>query len=126
MDTNQKQSFRNSVTLGEQIENGVSKWLIKQGLTLITSRFRTKEGEIDLIMQEGDCLVFVEVRYRKVGNYGNALETIDHRKCQKIIKTAQYYLQQNGYQAVDCRFDAVVITGKRFEWIKNAFDLDCY
>ena len=121
MGTDQEQSFRNSTIKGEQVEKIVSNWLIKQGLFLVESRFRIFEGEIDLIMREHDILVFIEVRYRKNGFYGSALESINHTKCQKIIKTAQYYLQQTGWMG-ECRFDVVVITGRHCEWIKDAFD----
>src|SRR5690606_129661 len=82
---------------------------------------------LDLVMLDGDTVVFVEVRYRRYRAWGGALESVDLRKRQKLIKAAQLFLQQESRLAKHpCRFDVIAIgqTGKEQEpnWIRNAFD----
>ena len=85
--------------------------------------YRCRRGEIDLIMQDNDSLVFVEVRYRKNNDFGGALESITRKKQQKIQTTALHYMQN--HQDMSARFDVIAITGtgrkQDVEWIKNAF-----
>jgi putative endonuclease len=89
--------------------------------------FRTKYGEIDLVMQAGECLIFVEVRYRKNMKFGSAEETITAKKCQRLSLTAQGYLLDKGYDSnTAVRFDAVAITASKdahlnctINWIQN-------
>lgn len=112
---------------GDWAEKVALEYLQKQGLTLIRQNYRTRRGEIDLIMQDNDITAFIEVRYRSASNYANAVESIDHRKCERIIKTCQHYLLSCRRPAnVSCRFDIITVTGERerpqIGWIKNAFE----
>jgi putative endonuclease len=108
---------------GLQAEQWAAQHLQQQGLTLIAQNYRSRFGEIDLIMQDGKVLVFIEVRLRKNSDFGGAAASIDQRKQQRIILTAQHYLATLK-QLPPCRFDAVLInkTDKKFEWLKNAFE----
>jgi len=77
-------------------------------------------------MQDGKTIVFVEVRYRSRSDFGSAAESIDSRKQQRLVVTAQHYLQTQPLLAgCDCRFDVVLIRGDArqpsVEWIRNAF-----
>ena len=101
--------------------------LRKHGLTLETANFRRRGGEIDLVMRDGDTVVFVEVRYRRSSAYGDGAESIDPRKRARIVATAQRYLQAYPLAAAGpCRFDVVSVSaqGNRQEvrWIPNAFE----
>ncbi len=107
---------------GDQAETRARRYLEKQGLQLVTSNFRCNSGEIDLIMRHGNHLVFVEVRCRASNHYGDAAETVGFRKQRKLIRTAQYYLQQNRIDR-PCRFDVVALTAGRLDWIPDAFTL---
>ena len=96
-----------------------------QGLRLLERNFRSRGGEIDLIMQQGDTLVFVEVRFRQSSDYGSPAETVTAAKQQRLINTASHYLQRRGRE-LPCRFDIVAITGarqERIEWFQDAFRL---
>ncbi|RYY74141.1 MAG: YraN family protein [Gammaproteobacteria bacterium] len=108
---------------GAMAEDHAEIFLKQQGLVIVAKNYRCKSGEIDLIMQHADTLVFVEVRLRTHQAFAGAAESVTIRKQQKIIKTAQYYLQQ--YQLTDkanCRFDVVAFGENGTpEWIKNAF-----
>lgn len=94
-----------------------------QGLKLITSNYRSRFGEIDLIMQDGESLVFIEVWLRKSKAFGGADESIAASKQHKIVITAEYDLQQHGSQ--ECRFDAIFMNkadAQNITWIKNAIE----
>ncbi len=110
--------------IGTAMELKALNFLRKQGLELLQRNFNTRMGEIDLIMTDQDTLVFIEVRYRQNQNYGSALESVNFTKQQKLIKTAQYFLQtQKHYQKLHCRFDVIAFSkdNNRPEWIRSAF-----
>ena len=113
--------------LGKESEMNVCKFLEKNGLTLIEQNFRCLSGEIDLIMKDNQCIVFIEVRTRFSSQFGSAIESITKNKQKKIIKTAVFYLQKRRwFDKVNCRFDIVGVAGDQFEWIPNAFDAGYY
>ena len=109
---------------GAQAEQWAAQYLQQQGLKLVVPNYRSRFGEIDLIMQEGTTLVFVEVRLRRNADFGGAAASIDRHKQQRIIRTAQHYLA-NLARIPPCRFDAVLledVKGERVQWLKNAFE----
>ena len=110
-------------TIGHQGEYNASQFLQSHGLILIEQNYRCQLGEIDLIMQEKQRLVFVEVRLRHNPDYGHSIETISPYKKRKIIGTAKHYLLQHDlYDKIDCRFDVVGLEpDNQLIWIKNAF-----
>ena len=108
---------------GEEAEQQALDYLNRRGLKLIERNYRCKAGEIDLIMQERDALIFVEVRYRQSRDFGSALESVTPRKQRKLLAAANQYLQAK-QKDQPCRFDVVALNGSghpRMEWIKNAF-----
>lgn len=112
--------------IGLRIEGIACEFLIRHGLMLIHKNFRSPYGEIDLIMQEHNTLVFVEVRYRKNGSYGQSVETISPAKKRRLIQTAFFYLkEQRHLKQASCRFDLIGFDHKqRSTWIKNAFAVE--
>ncbi len=122
----------NSIALGATAELQAEAFLHQQGLVTRMRNYRCKLGEIDLIMLHKNTgaadatLVFVEVRLRTNKRFAPALETVDYRKQQKIIKTAMRFLQeQKLYDKVRCRFDVIALdqtgTAPPIQWIQNAF-----
>jgi len=116
--------------IGQLNEKISSQYLRRQGLRFITKNFHSRQGEIDLIMQDNDTLVFIEVKYRRNNNFGGAIAAISHIKKQKIRQTAKFYLQQHGLNAYNtpCRFDVVTLQGDnnthstpQITWLKNTF-----
>lgn len=108
--------------IGAVAEDRAAEFLQAQGLRLLQRNFRCRLGEIDLIMQDGAELVFVEVRWRSSPGYGSAVETIGPRKRQRVIRAAGLYLQR--YPAAargSCRFDVVALDGPRLQWLRGAF-----
>ncbi len=115
-----------SIKQGLVAEAYAKDYLVQQGLQWIESNFRCPCGEIDLIMRDGDYLVFTEVRARKSARYGNALESIHGGKQKKLVKTASLYLLMKYKKSTPpSRFDVVTFDGipPRVQWIKNAFSL---
>ncbi|MDX1901460.1 MAG: YraN family protein [Gammaproteobacteria bacterium] len=109
---------------GNDAEQFACDYLQTKGLILIDKNWRYYTGEIDLIMNHDDDIVFVEVRSRSKTTHGNPIETISKQKQHKIIKTALFFLQRNNWMERNCRFDVISITHGKLEWIKNAFTLD--
>lgn len=112
---------------GSKAECIARDYLLSQGLQWRASNFRSRVGEIDLIMQDGREVVFVEVRARRSTAYGGAVESITYAKRQKIIKTAMLYLQQYKlYDRYVGRFDVLALQGQppTIHWIKHAFEMD--
>ena len=109
---------------GEQAEQWACDYLLQQGLLLIEKNYRCKRGEIDLVMQHQNSLVFVEVRYRKSQQFGGALESVTAAKQHKLRLTAEHYLQHKAHNTFS-RFDVIGISGiapqPQINWIQNAF-----
>jgi putative endonuclease len=84
----------------------------------------TPYGEIDILAQDVDALVFCEVKYRRTERCGNPLEAVDLRKQKKISKAALYYYSKHGFaEEAPCRFDVVAVSGDgKIEHIRNAFN----
>ncbi len=112
---------------GQWAEKRAEEHLRDHGLKLIMRNYHCRHGEIDLIMQEQNTLIFVEVRYRQKNHYGGALESIDHRKQTKLHATAMHYLQKHDpHSQFACRFDAMILeqqssSSPSINWIRNAF-----
>ncbi len=119
--------------IGRRAERLAAHYLRQQGLLHIRRNFRCHCGEIDLIMQDKEEIVFVEVRARSNSTYGGAIESITRHKKRCLIRTAHYYLIQHKPKSTcACRFDAVLINNhlpkhlqaEHIVWIKGAFEAD--
>lgn len=116
--------------LGRRAEERAERFLIAQGLATIARNHRFARGEIDLVMLEGDSLVFVEVRHRGSDSFGSAAESVYVVKQRRLIATAQHFLQSHQQHAQrNCRFDVVIVSlpaaatdaDAGIEWIRDAF-----
>ncbi|MGL4766937.1 MAG: YraN family protein [Formosimonas sp.] len=109
---------------GAQAEQLALAYLRRQGLCFIDANLACAQGEIDLLMQDGDTLVFVEVRWRQNEAFGGAAASITPAKLQRLTRACQLFLQQNpAWQSQPCRIDAVLLTGDlaapRMDWLKS-------
>jgi putative endonuclease len=108
--------------LGQSAEARAETLLQSRGLTLVARNWRCRFGEIDLIMRDGDTLVFVEVRLRSRSDFGDAAASVTPAKQKKLIATARQYLSGLKHMP-PCRFDVVAISGQaQPDWLRNAFD----
>jgi putative endonuclease len=101
-------------------------YLERRGLRFVAANFRAPRGEVDLVMQDGDDLVFVEVRYRAGSGHGGAAASVDARKQRRLVHAANAWLSRaRAGTAPCCRFDVVALQGDaddpRIEWIAGAF-----
>ena len=118
---------RNTRAVGKDAERRAARFLSERGLTEVARNFCSRLGEIDLIMRDGDCLVFTEVRYRGGKRLTRAALTVDARKQRKLIRTAALFLAgRSAFANGPVRFDIVAIDvdaegGESIEWIRDAF-----
>ncbi|MDF1756760.1 MAG: YraN family protein [Legionellaceae bacterium] len=113
-----------SLKKGLGAEENARDYLLTQGLVFKKSNYRSRLGEIDLIMHDGVYLVFIEVRSRSSIKYGSALESVTVSKQQKIKKTAALYLSANKlHDKYPIRFDVISLQGNppEIQWVKGAF-----
>jgi putative endonuclease len=108
---------------GQHFEQIAERWLQARGLQPVTRNYRCRGGEIDLIMRQGDTLVFVEVRYRANATHGGAASSVTRRKQHKIVLAARHYFKQHAINEANqaCRFDVIAFEGDQPDWIQNAF-----
>ncbi len=108
--------------LGQSAESRAEAFLKTHGLKLVTRNWRSRFGEIDLIMQDDSTLVFIEVRLRTRSDFGGAAASVTPAKQKKLLATARQYLTTLK-MLPPCRFDVIALSGDGApEWIRNAFD----
>ena len=112
---------------GAHFEDYARDYLADRGLRLLNQNYRCRFGEIDLVMQEGETICFIEVKFRKTLLFGGAQSAIPAHKQRKIIKTAMFFIAQHRHLANQAfRFDAFLIqqqtrASHRVNWIQGAF-----
>lgn len=98
--------------LGIQAEQIAYNYLLLKGLTPVERNFRTRRGEIDIIMLDGKQLVFIEVRYRQSTIFGGAEGSVTIKKCQRLKAAASAYMQTHRLtNNTSARFDVIALTG---------------
>ncbi|MCL7461514.1 YraN family protein [Pseudomonas sp. NW5] len=119
----------NRQTRGAVAEAWAQTHLEEYGLRLAARNWRCRLGELDLVMFEGDTLVFVEVRYRSHSGFGGAEYSVDARKQRRVAAAAQVFLLAHPqWSRRACRFDVVAIaagnqhTPPLLNWIRGAFE----
>ncbi len=109
---------------GKAAEDQACDYLFQRGLQCLQRNFRIRRGEIDLIMREGDEVVFVEVRARSGGQFGDGIDSITRSKQKRLIAAAAAWLQRQRHEPAT-RFDVVSIDGHgQATWIRDAFRVD--
>ncbi len=112
----------NSYIAGIRGEELAEKYLVDHGMTCLEKRHREKPGEIDLIMEQGETLVFVEVKACFSGSgEGRGLRKVDAGKQRKITKCALIYLMRHGWLRRSIRFDVVEVNQNGIIHVPNAF-----
>ena len=114
---------------GAGVEAAARRHLLRAGLSEVAANAGYRLGELDLVMRDGDTLVFVEVRYRASADYGGGAGSVDRAKRRKLGRAAQLFLLQHPALAEEiCRFDVVDARGDPeapdFTWHRDAFRLD--
>lgn len=112
---------------GAHFEQRALEHLQQAGLALLERNWRNRFGELDLVMRDGDAVVFVEVRYRRHAAFGGGAASVGAAKRAKLWRAAQGFLQAHPRLAsLPCRFDVIAFDGDaeapRCNWQRAAFD----
>ncbi len=105
---------------GNKAEKQASDYLISQGFCILEHNYHKRYGEIDIIAQKDDTLIFVEVKMRKNPIFDTRY-LISPSKQKKIIKVAKEYIARYDYTQKYCRFDVILIEKEKLTHIENAF-----
>ena len=112
-------------TIGDHAETTALAHLRGAGLTLIARNFVARGGELDLVMREGNTLVFVEVRYRADGGHGDGLDSVSATKQRRLVAAARTFLADHAkYARWTTRFDVIALGAGGLRWVKNVIALD--
>ncbi len=118
---------------GDAAEQAACDRLAANGCRILARNVRYREGELDIVAQDGAMVVFVEVRLRNDARFGGAAASVDHFKRRRLMRAAQHYLVENfgglgdgahGRNAAwpPCRFDVITVDGNGVDqWIRDAF-----
>ncbi len=119
----------NRRTQGAHVEALARDFLMRHGLTPVAANAKYRGGELDLVMRDGDMLVFVEVRYRRGSGFGGGAASVDANKRRKLVHAAGLFLAVHREHAkAPCRFDVIDASGEpqapAFDWLRDAFRAD--
>ena len=115
---------------GARWEKQALEHLLSRGLLRITENFRCRMGEIDLVMRDRDCLVFVEVRYRRTNRFASAAASVDRCKQRKLTRAAAAFLARHPeFCDLAVRFDVVAFDAASddqctLQWLQDAFRVE--
>lgn len=112
--------------LGDAGEEAAAELLRGQGYRIVARQHRCRRGEVDLVAEKGDLLVFVEVRTRATAAFGAPEETVGAAKQRRILAAAQDFLARRRGPERAARFDVVAVLdgpdGPTLTHYENAFD----
>ncbi|MGH7184192.1 MAG: YraN family protein [Nitrospiraceae bacterium] len=115
-------------SVGQEGESAAEQYLRQKGYRIVGRNLRSSVGELDLVAEDGQVLVFVEVKARRTGAFGGAIHAVHQRKQEKLIQLAALYLARHHIKGRQCRFDVVLLQGvgtlpTQIEHIQNAFEV---
>ena len=114
---------------GDRGEAQALAMLVAQGLQLLGRNLHCAMGEIDLVMRDGNVLVFVEVRARGSSRYGGAAASVGPAKQRRLRHAAHFFLPRLARQhwhgtEPACRFDVVALEPDEMVWLRGALEND--
>lgn len=116
-----KEHLSPSQKSGALAEEAAARYLSAMGMRVLARNFRTRCGEIDIVALDGDTLVFVEVKYRKVSGFGAPHEFVTRRKIERMKKAAWTYIERHKLFDAYMRFDVVSVKPSGIKHFENAF-----
>ena len=111
----------NTRIAGRRGEDVAADYFKSEGYTVLDRNFSCRFGEVDVIVWDGEFVVFVEVKARSDTSFGLPREAVTWRKQQTIVKVAQYWLYKNKRTGVPVRFDVVEVLAGKVNHIVDAF-----
>lgn len=123
MDTNESKDQKPSV--GKLGENLAANFLEEKGYNILERNYRFGHGEVDIIAEKEEMLIFIEVKTKKFGDFGDPINWIKRSKQMQIGRIARGYLYEKNITDRDCRFDVILVTWENGLWkidhLENAF-----
>ena len=107
------------IRLGKWGEGVAARFLQEKGYVLVATNYRCRWGEVDIVAQEGEELVFVEVRTRRGVEFGTPEESVTVAKARKLVATAQEFLQEHGQNHASWRIDLIAIRSDGDRQVRN-------
>ena len=111
--------------LGAAAEELAARHLQRHGCEVLERRYRTRSGEIDLIVRDRGTIAFVEVKARRSDRYGTSAEAVTGPKQRRLVNVARAYLRHRGADRQPCRFDVVAVRLRKgrasVRWLRDAF-----
>jgi len=126
----EQERYRAARDLGRRAEDEAARYLAERGMRLVARSFRARGGEIDLVVEDGETLVFVEVKARASLSWGRPSEAVGPVKRARMVTAARLFLMRRGARPEPpCRFDVVEVLARpgepfRFRHLENAFGID--
>ena len=113
---------------GQEGEAEAERYLRRKGYRIVARNLRSSLGELDFVAEDGQVLVFVEVKARRTGRFGGVIHAVHWQKQQKLIRLAAQFLAQRHWMDRSCRFDVVLLEATesarlQVEHIQNAFEV---
>lgn len=113
---------------GKEAERAAEVHLVRKGYRILDRNVRYPQGELDIVAEDGETLVFVEVKARRSDVYGGAAYSVTRLKEQKLFQLASLYIGQHRLEDRPCRFDVILIQGEApmtssLDHIENAFEM---
>ncbi len=95
--------------LGKEGEKIARDFLVKNGYHIVETNYRFGRGEIDIIARKKETLIFIEVKTKKFGDFGDPINWINRKKQKQIGMIAKGYLYEKDLENVDCQFDVIAL-----------------
>lgn len=111
----------NTRKIGTTYEEIAANYLQERGVRIIAMNYRISAGEVDLIGEDKENIIFIEVKYRKTASYGEPWEAVSIHKQKKICKVARQYCYSKRIRK-QVRYDIISIRGEEITWFQNAFE----
>ena len=106
---------------GTAYEKIAADYVKKQGILILEKNYRISQGEIDMIGEDEETIIFFEVKYRKTASYGQPWEAVCSSKRKKICAVARQYCYSKRINK-QVRYDVISICGDEILWFQDAFE----
>ncbi|MGL4393084.1 MAG: YraN family protein [Fusobacteriaceae bacterium] len=105
--------------IGNNFEDKARAFLETKGYKFLDKNFYHGRRELDLIMQKDNTIIFIEVKYRATNIFGGGHSAVNKEKMRRMSEVAEGYIISKDYKNMDLRFDLIVFTGEKIDWVQD-------